>query len=275
MDAQKAILVAIIIVLFVALAFELKFIEDMLIGASLTTEEQCERACSLRNETPYVMDNSCFCKEPIAFRKQLRCFANATFENDTMFSSKFNATSVRDIAVKSVVGYPAPNAQATKIFGIYNAVSKRVYYVSDPRKDEYMADPLETWDSMGGDCDDFSVLIASMYESVGMDSSIVEVYNKTQGHVFVIVRIEQDMDSFLNFYKILLEDYTPYFSERQFNFIVFGGSREECDSIENSVKSGENINSFYVVVESTAGDYPGSQDTFEGYDGQRFIKVGK
>lgn len=275
MDAQKAILVAIIIVLFAALAFELKVIEETLIGATLPIDEQCDKLCSQKGEIPYLTESSCFCKEPITFRKQWKCFSNITFENDSMFSSKFNATAVRDIAVKSVVKYTVPNAPATKVFGIFNDVSNTVNYVSDPMKDEYVAGPMETWESRGGDCDDFSILLASMYEAVGLDASIVEVYNTTTAHAFVIVRIEQDMESFLNFYKNILEKYTPYSSEKPFNFIVFGETKEECNSIEKSLETGKNIDSFYLVVESTTGDYPGSHDAFGEYNGQRFIKVGK
>ncbi len=273
MDAQKAILVAIIIVLFAALGFELKVIEDVLRAASLQADEQCADMCIQKGEIPYIADGSCFCKEPVSFRRQLRCLSNVTFENDTMFSAKFNATGVRDIAVKSVVGYPSPNSLAARIFGIYNAVSNRIYYVSDPRKDEYVADPMETWEARGGDCDDFSVLLASMYEAVGLDASIVEVYNTTYGHAFIIAHVEQDLDSFLNSYKSMLDKYTPYFSEKQFSFLVLAKSDEECAAAARSVESGGSLDSFYIIVESTASDYPGSSDAFDDYDGYRFIKV--
>jgi hypothetical protein len=230
--------------------------------------------CSQKGEVAYVVKNSCYCKEPIAFRKQWRCFWNTTFEEDEMFSSRFNSTSVRNIAVRSVVKYTAPNAPATKVFGIYNEVSNKIYYVSDPRKDEYIANPMETWDAMGGDCDDFSILLASLYEAVGMDASIVEVFNPAYGHVFVILKIEQDLDSFLKLYKTILEKYTPYFSEKPVYFVVFGENHKECEMLEKNLETGKNIDSFYLVVESTTGDYPGSQDAFEGYSNIKFVNVG-
>lgn len=275
MDVQKIILVLIIIVLLAGLAFELKYIEEMLLGASFSKEEQCERLCSEKGEVAYVVKNSCYCKEPISFRKQWRCFWNSTFKDNSIFSEKFNYTSVRNIAVKSVVKYTAPNAPATKVFGIYNEVSNRIYYVSDPRKDEYIADPLETWDALGGDCDDFSILMASLYEAVGMDASIVEVYNPQQGHVFVLLHIEQDLDSFLKLYKIILEKYTPYFSEKPINLVLFGESHKECEMLEKNLETEKNLDSFYLVVESTTGDYPGSQDAFEGYTNIKFVDVGE
>lgn len=275
MDIQKIILVAIIGVLLVGLAFELKYIEDMLVGATLPIDEQCDRLCSQGGEISYVVGNSCYCKEPIAFRRQWRCFWNTSMVEDRLFSSRFNVSEVRDIAVKSVVKYPAPNAPATKVFGIYNEISNNIYYVSDPRKDEYIADPLETWEAKGGDCDDFSLLLASMYEAVGLDASIVEVYNPDRGHVFVVIRIEQDLDAFLKLYQTTLEKYTPYYSEKAFNFIVFGDSHSECEALQKTLETGKSISSFYIIVDSTTGDYPGSRDAFEGYGNVKFIKVGE
>jgi hypothetical protein len=274
-DWQKIILVLIVIVLLAGLAWELKYIEEMLSTANLSVEEQCDRMCSERGEVAYVSDSSCYCKEPITFQKKWRCFFNLTMVEDDIFSSKFNTSAVRNIAVKAAVQYPAPNAPATKIFGIYNEISNRIFYVSDPRKDEYIAAPLETWELRGGDCDDFSVLLASLYEAVGLDASIVEVYRPDRGHVFVIVKIEQDLEAFMKLYKTMLEKYTPYFSEKQFNFVLLGASNNECQSLEKTLEGGNSISSFYIIVDSTTGDYPGSSDPFEEFSNVKFIKIGE
>lgn len=275
MDAQKLILVLIIIVLLAGLALELKWIEDSLVGATLSKQEQCESTCSQQGEVAYLVKNSCYCKEPITFRKHWKCMWNVSFEEESVFADKFNYTDVRNIAVQSVVKYTAPNAPASKVFGIYNEVSNNIYYVSDPRKDEYVAKPLETWNSMGGDCDDFSVLLASLYEAVGMDASIVEVYNPQQGHVFLILHIEQDLESFLKLYKLILEKYTPYFSEKPIHILLLGETHSECEMLEKNMETEKEIDSFYLIVESTTEDYPGSSDAFEGYANIKFIDVGE
>lgn len=274
MDAQKVILVLIIIVLLAGLAWELKYIEDILSGASLSKEEQCQRLCSERGEVAYVTKNTCYCKEPVTFQRHLKCFWDQEMENSSMFSSKFNASKVRNLAVQSVVKYSAPNAPATKVFAIHNEVVNRVSYVSDPRKDEYIADPLETWNDLGGDCDDFSILLSSLYEAVGIDAKIVEAYRPEYGHVFVLLHIDQDLDSFLTLYKAILENYTPYFSEKDIYVVLFGESHSECETLQKDFESGWNPDSFYLVVESTKGDYPGSSDAFEGYLTFRFVEVG-
>lgn len=275
MDAQKVVLVLIIAVLLVGLAFELKYIEDMFSMSGLSAEDQCRVMCSERGKIPYFVKQSCYCKEPIKFEKNWRCFWNVTFHEGSIFSEKFNSSSVRNQAVRSVVKYPAPNSPATKVFGIFNEVSNRIYYVSDPVKDEYIAGPLETWDAMGGDCDDFSILLASMYESVGLDAKIVDVYNIDGGHVFLIVEIAHDLESFAEQYKSVLERYTPYFGFKEFNFIVTRDNQRGCEQAETGLEAGENVDSFYVIVETTAGDYPGSVDAFEGYENVKFIEVGE
>jgi hypothetical protein len=273
MDPQKAILVAIVVVLFAALAFELQAIEEALRNATPTVD-QCRAVCSKSSEVPYISGGGCICKEPVSFNRRWSCIANATFENDAMFSRAFDAGSVMSIATDSIEIYQPSTAPATKVFGIFRKVASNVIYVSDANKSEDIALPMQTWTSKRGDCDDFSVLLASMYEGVGLDASIVEVYNFTDAHAFVIVRIDQGIDPFLESYGAMLDKYTPYYSEKQFNFLVFGKDRSECDGIDKSIESGSYAGTFYLVVESTAGDYAGSTDPFVGYAGYRFIKVG-
>lgn len=274
-DVQKIILVLIIIVLLAGLAWELKYIEDLLISINLSPEEKCENVCKEKEYVAYYTDSSCYCKEPITLIPHIKCFWNVSFEEYEIFSKKFNASSMRNLAVKAVVKYPSPNSYATKIFAIYNEVSNRISYISDPRKDEYVASPLETWEIGGGDCDDFSILLASMYEAVGLDASLVKVYNPDKAHVFVIIEVEQDLGSFLKTYKAILERYTPYYSEKGFNLVVFGRDVKECEDLEKISENEGKIKKFYVIVDSIKKDYPGSSDAFEGYQKFDFIKIGE
>jgi hypothetical protein len=274
-DWQKIILVLIIIVLLAGLAWELKIIEDFFIYTTLSPEEQCEAICSEKSQVAYFSQNSCFCKEPVSFRKHWRCFYNITLEEDKIFSSKFDAMSVRNFAVKSVVKYPLPNAPASKIFGIYNEVINRIKYVSDPKKNEYVATPTETLEIRGGDCDDFSILLASMYEAVGLDASIVKVYNPDRAHVFVLVKIEQNLESFLKLYKNLLEKYTSYYSEKPFYFVVFADTKSDCEKLEKNLEEDKDMNNFYVIVDGTKGGYAGGSDSFNNFENIQFIKIGE
>ena len=273
-DKQKVILVIIIIILLIGLAVELKYIETMLSRMVYSQEEQCDLTCMEKNQVGYVSRNICYCKEPVTFEKKWLCLTDERFEEGGVYQDKFNTSSIRNIAVSSVVKYEAPNTYATKVFAIYNEVANRIFYVSDPRKDEYLADPKETWEVRGGDCDDFSILLASLYEAIDIDASIAEVYNETYGHVFVILHIEEDLNTFLRNYKHLLEKYTPYYGVKPVNLLFFEKSRERCNFLDDNLRKGKNVPDFYLVVESTTEDYAGSSNPVNGKESVRFINVG-
>lgn len=272
-DKQKLFLVAVIIILLIALAIELKYIEFMFSTISYSDDERCEILCMEKNQVGYVSRNVCYCKEQIEFEKRWRCLYGVEFE-EGVYQDKFNTSSVRNIAVSSVVKYENPNTYATKVFAIYNEVANRIYYVSDPRKDEYIANPMETWEVRGGDCDDFSVLLASLYEAIDIDASIAEVSNLTYGHVFVVLHIEEDLNTFLRNYKRLIEKYTPYYGSKPVNLLFMEDSRERCDLVNDNLENGKNVPDFYMIIESTTEDYAGSQDPMEGGGNTRFINVG-
>ncbi|MCD6590432.1 MAG: transglutaminase domain-containing protein [Candidatus Aenigmarchaeota archaeon] len=272
---QNIFLISIIIILLFGFAIELMYIEEMFRKATMTKEEQCEALCSERGEIAYFVKNSCFCKGPIKFEKRVRCFWNVTFEENEMLSSKFNSTSVRNIAVSSVVRYPIPVAPATRIFSIFNEVVNRVYYVPDPYNNEYVAFPLETWESKGGDCDDISVLLASLYEAVGFDAYIVEAYKKEKAHVFVMVKIDQSLDAFLKMYKRILERYTPYYGTKRFYFYALADNINQCEKIEKNIENNGDMTTFYMVVDGTSSEYPGYVDPATGYDRVVFLRIGE
>jgi transglutaminase-like putative cysteine protease len=64
---------------------------------------------------------------------------------------------------------------------MYYFVRDNIQYVSDPYAKEYIASPLETLKTGGGDCDDGALLLAAMLESIGVNTRIVTI----PGHAFV------------------------------------------------------------------------------------------
>jgi len=64
---------------------------------------------------------------------------------------------------------------------LYYFVRDNIKYVSDPYEKEYVASPVETLKTGGGDCDDGSLLLAALIESIGIKTRIVIV----PGHAFV------------------------------------------------------------------------------------------
>lgn len=90
-----------------------------------------------------------------------------------------------DPAVKLVADRIAanscPNNDICYAKALFYFVRDSFQYVPDPNAYEYIKDPKESLMSQGGDCDDASVLLASLLESVGIDTRFVLI----PGHVYV------------------------------------------------------------------------------------------
>ncbi len=63
---------------------------------------------------------------------------------------------------------------------VYAYVSS-MNYISDPKARQYVQSPAETILAKSGDCEDVSILLATMLESIGIDSDV----GVTQNHAFV------------------------------------------------------------------------------------------
>ena len=101
--------------------------------------------------------------------------------------------TVRNAAV-GAVSQPPPGIDANeagwKIWSVNRWVSTSVSYVSDPRSGDYYARAVDTLKTGAGDCDDISILLASAFESVGLDAAIGYVDTGGDGdadHMCVLV----------------------------------------------------------------------------------------
>lgn len=91
------------------------------------------------------------------------------------------------------------NSPVWKIWKINYWVAKNIRYVSDPIGREYIASASETLRARAGDCEDFAILLASMYEAVGLDSAIALLDTNGDGKV--------DHASALVYYKGTAKDF--------------------------------------------------------------------
>ena len=118
---------------------------------------------------------------------------------------------VRDTAVLAVQGSPTDidaNSEAWKIWQINYWVANNISYVSDPKGNNYFAYAHETLQIKGGDCDDFAILLASMYESVGLDAAIANIDTDDDGktdHMACLVYYPEDGESFIEEEESILE----------------------------------------------------------------------
>ncbi len=76
----------------------------------------------------------------------------------------------------------ATTCQARAIFSF---VQDEFSYVSDPVAYEYVKTPVESFANAAGDCDDASVLLASLLQAIGIQTRFVFI----PGHVYVQAKI--------------------------------------------------------------------------------------
>ena len=90
------------------------------------------------------------------------------------------------LAVRTVAGAQDDEVEKTK--ALLSFVSNEIHYVSDPADNvEYAKGPILTLISGGGDCEDQTLLLCSMLETVGVTTYIAF----TDEHVFALVQFDE------------------------------------------------------------------------------------
>jgi hypothetical protein len=122
-----------------------------------------------------------------------------------------NDPQVRDSAISIIQEVPPEleaNMESWKIWQINYWTANNISYVSDPRGQEYIASAAETLEIKGGDCDDFAVLLASLYEAVGLDAIIASVDTDNDGivdHLTCLVYYDGTGESLVEEIKVILQ----------------------------------------------------------------------
>ena len=99
----------------------------------------------------------------------------------------YRDTQINILAVRTVA--ECEDDTLRKTVAILDFVSNHIHYVSDPEDGaEYAKDPIVTLAAGGGDCEDQTLLLCAMLESVGVHTYIAF----TDEHVFALVDVEKD-----------------------------------------------------------------------------------
>jgi len=89
--------------------------------------------------------------------------------------NSYSIITSKDVYITLRAYYPsyAFNNEYFKVFAIGHWVSTNIRYISDPlTENEYIAPPNETLRVGAGDCEDYAVLLATLYRSVGLDAVV-------------------------------------------------------------------------------------------------------
>lgn len=81
---------------------------------------------------------------------------------------------LRKLAVQISTNCSDKECRAVEIF---DYVITNYNYIDDPRGSEYIQSPFQTMEIGGGDCEDFTILINSLMENVGIETKLVLTEN--------------------------------------------------------------------------------------------------
>ena len=96
-----------------------------------------------------------------------------------------NNPVIKQIAnIISTSSCPTPN-KVCYAKALFYFVKNNIKYVSDP-PNEYLATPFETLYTKGGDCDDSSILLASLTSSIGISTRLTFIPH----HVYVQIKLD-------------------------------------------------------------------------------------
>lgn len=133
-------------------------------------------------------------------------FVQLRFLNGIEIGNETGANNIREAASQIRADDPVIKQVATSIASqscteskichakaMYYFVRDNIKYVSDPYEKEYIASPVETLKTGGGDCDDGAILLANLLEAVGIRTKIVVV----PGHAMVKAAIPEAPPKYL------------------------------------------------------------------------------
>lgn len=102
---------------------------------------------------------------------------HVSFQDRVKSKIDFKDSVVRNFAVeKSLLYFDEYYPKYSFIcreFSLIKYIKQNFKYVRDPRGFDYLAGPIETIHTMGGDCDDHSILLASTIKSIGGNVRLV------------------------------------------------------------------------------------------------------
>ncbi|MDM7999625.1 MAG: hypothetical protein QUS33_06400 [Dehalococcoidia bacterium] len=90
--------------------------------------------------------------------------------------------------VLSVIGIQVTDSSVQKIDRILDFMNTYIRYESD-YNEQFLA-PMETLGFLSGDCDDYAILAAALFEAVGIDSAVGFFKNGGSGHAMTLVRLD-------------------------------------------------------------------------------------
>ncbi len=117
-------------------------------------------------------------------------------ESDIISSIDYNHSEVKQFSNQAAINYFTEDndkyfnnyGNIIRYFSVFKTINGAWKYVSDPSDEEHFANASESLNSMAGDCEDYSIMMAACIKAVGGKTRIVWV----KEHAFPIVLVASD-----------------------------------------------------------------------------------
>jgi hypothetical protein len=142
-----------------------------------------------------------------------------------------SSTVTRNTAVRIAAEDEGP-FRIEQVARIWSHVRQHWRYVNDPRGDEFFAAASETLENTVdgdyvGDCDDFSIVLAAMIESIGGEARIVMLDGEQGGHAYAEACIRDEPEQVARRLSIhYRRNWDRYLGQRRLTNIHFRSSAE-------------------------------------------------
>jgi len=101
--------------------------------------------------------------------------------------SKMNIEDYRAVSVRLTVSSCKTSSKVCFTKALYHYIKNRITYINDPEHREYVQLPHTTLLLKAGDCEDKSLALAAMLESIGIDADV----GVTSNHAFVRAQLPE------------------------------------------------------------------------------------
>ncbi len=190
-------------------------------------------------------------------RTQVNGLVRSALEGPVDYRDLVDPSSVRALAVKIASAHQENElAVLLRAAALFEYVKKNVTYVPDPSHmsegemvdGDYVAPPVETLDTRGGDCDDQAILIASLFSAVGIENRMRLISNTdNEWHLLTEFRVDLSlMDQFIGaldgFYDSEQRDSGPrtyvYFTEDDGIWLLADTTRDYVGDYQSLMDQG-------------------------------------
>ncbi len=174
---------------------------------------------------------------------------------DYIEAVELNNPTLRHEAINASRMCPSGDDEC-RVVHIFHYFINKYKYINDPGNGEYIQSPEETRQYGGGDCEDLSILLASLLENIGIDTYMV----LTDNHVYLLAcGLDPEI---ISYYDSSLFNLTDYVGNYTTNIVLgpgevyyYGGAINSIDLYLHLIGYAKSNGTIYLLRFSSVDDY--------------------